>query len=240
MVLSAPQHRAAHAARRTAALLTLPLLLCALPGAGQAADRDRAQWDRRYSGAGYVYGDEPAPTLKAWRALLAARATGGRALDVACGESQNGVYLAQLGYRVDAVDISRVALAKARQLAARKGVAARLKTIRADLERESLPAGGYDAIVNFRFLLRRLAPQMIAALKPGGVLIFESFTVDDPVARRAERSHFLQRNELLRLYDKLQVLYYHERRQGQRAVATLVARKPGASDPLQHGDPFGR
>ncbi|MBI4859169.1 MAG: class I SAM-dependent methyltransferase [Candidatus Riflebacteria bacterium] len=209
-----------HLVRLAAAALLLAGLACA---AG-ASEKDRRKWDGIYAAPDYVYGSDPLPVLVTWRTLLAGRATGGRALDVAAGECQNGVYLARMGYRVDCVDISAAGLAKGRALAARAGVADRLRTVVADLETHDLDQAAYDCIVNTRFVLRRLAPLMIRALKPGGVLIFESFTEDAPQARSpgADRSHFLARDELLSLFAPLRVIHHQEKDH----MATLVARKP--------------
>jgi len=72
-------------------------------------------WNERYSGDGYVFGTEPAAFLAAQVDLLQA---GQRALAVADGEGRNGVFLAQQGMNVTAIDASEVGIAKARSLAA--------------------------------------------------------------------------------------------------------------------------
>ncbi|RMF87608.1 MAG: methyltransferase domain-containing protein, partial [Nitrospirae bacterium] len=76
-------------------------------------------WDARYRGPGYRYGCEPNPWLVAHAHGLP---RAGRALDLACGEGRDAVYLAALGLQVTGVDGSRVALAKGRRLAAARGV----------------------------------------------------------------------------------------------------------------------
>ncbi len=129
----------------------------------------RGEWNRRYASPGFVWSSEPSR-------LLVAEADGlapGRALDVACGEGRNAVWLAQLGWRVTGVDFSDVALAKARQLAESRGV--EVEWVLADLVEYEPPAAMDLVVVLYlqlpaaqrREVLRRAA----AALAPGGTLL---------------------------------------------------------------------
>ena len=104
----------------------------------------------------------PSPLLAAWTDRLPR----GRALDVACGLGRNAIHLAANGYAVDAMDISGVALAKARERASAAGV--EVNWIEADLEQPDIARGAYDVIVVARFLDRPLIPRLIDALRPGG------------------------------------------------------------------------
>ncbi|MCJ7755521.1 MAG: class I SAM-dependent methyltransferase, partial [Thermoanaerobaculales bacterium] len=92
------------------------------------AEPDRERWDRKFASSEFIYGKEPSRFLADNVELLPAT---GRALDVAAGEGRNSVFLARQGLEVDAVDISEVGLAKARQLADEAGV--NINTIVADL-----------------------------------------------------------------------------------------------------------
>ena len=78
----------------------------------------REDWDRRYSGRELIWTAEPNRFLVAETSDLPP----GRALDVACGEGRNAIWLAERGWRVTGVDFSEVALAKAARLAASRGV----------------------------------------------------------------------------------------------------------------------
>lgn len=135
-----------------------------------------SQWDARFSAADYVYGTAP----NRWLAESARRiAPGGRVLSLGEGEGRNAVWLAQQGFRVEAVDGSAVGLAKARHLAADRGVS--IATTVMDLA-GFRPAGEpFDAVV-LVFLhlppgLREVVHQAAeASLRPGGVLILEAFT----------------------------------------------------------------
>lgn len=165
----------------------------------------------------------------------------GRALDVAAGGGRQALFLAMHGYQVDAVDRDADALA---QLAAtaRQRKLATVTTQSVDLEQPAPyePNFGketYDVIVVFFYLHRSLFPCLMEALKPGGVLIYETFTIDNYFRHRHPRrwEFCLAHNELLRLTSRLQVLHYdegaHEGGHGQGSIYTaqLVAQKPAHS-----------
>jgi SAM-dependent methyltransferase len=130
----------------------------------------REDWDRRYAKVENVWSAKPNRFLVAEVESLAP----GRALDLACGEGQNAIWLASLGWRVDAVDYSPVAIAKARARAERDGVEVAFEE--ADLvEYEPQPAA-YDLVLllylhlpaeEHRLVLTRAA----RALAPGGTLV---------------------------------------------------------------------
>ncbi len=127
-------------------------------------ESDRQRWDRKYAA-----GEGPAhfkakPFLTRHHQLL----VGGRALDVACGFGGNALYLASLGYLVDAVDASGFALGKARGEATRRGLP--INFVQADLSRWRVPPARYDLIVVFFYLNRALMPALVAGLRPGGLL----------------------------------------------------------------------
>ncbi len=131
---------------------------------------DSAEWDRRYAGSELVWTSEA-------NRFLAAEAEGlavGRALDLACGEGRNAVWLAQRGWQVTGVDFSQVGLDKAARLAQQRGV--RVQWLRADLVAYVPPPAAFDFVAilylhiagaAMRDVLRRGA----AALAPGGTLL---------------------------------------------------------------------
>src|SRR5215210_3552105 len=88
---------------------------------------DRTDWDKRYQQDGLVWSAEPNRFVAAETGPLEPA----RALDLACGEGRNAVWLAERGWRVTAVDFSSVALEKGRELARRRGVDVEL--VEADL-----------------------------------------------------------------------------------------------------------
>ena len=124
----------------------------------------------------YLFGTKPNDFLKSVADRLAPNS---RILCLADGEGRNGVYLASLGHQVTAVDQSRVGLEKAKKLAEQKQVA--IDAIEADLAGYDLGNESWDCIVSIFFhippdLRDRIYPRIITALKPGGLLILESYT----------------------------------------------------------------
>jgi SAM-dependent methyltransferase len=133
-------------------------------------------WEQKYAGGDYLFGTEPNDFLVEQAARLV---PGAEALAVADGEGRNGVWLAEQGLRVVSVDFSGNALAKARALAARRGV--EIETVQADLLDWDWPVSTFDLVVSF-FIhplpeeQERLLAAMIEALRPGGLLLFEAYS----------------------------------------------------------------
>lgn len=198
----------------------------------------RERWNERYAGATIEpFPDGPAPWLVEHAELLttlAADLDRPRALDAACGDGRNARYLAQLGFAVDAVDVSDVAVA-ALQAAATQAVLSISARVM-DLEHEVPPADAYDVVVCTNYLQRDLFPALGAALRPGGLLLYETFGRAhlEELGRAINPAYVLDRNELLRAFDGLHVLHYREgvtdRRGQPRGVASLVARRLAATD----------
>ena len=139
---------------------------------------DAAAWDARYEGAELVWSAEPNRFVAEHLADLAP----GRALDVACGEGRNAVWLAGRGFAVTGVDFSTVALAKAHQLADASRVTVDWEP--GDVT-ESLPDGHFDVIVVAYLHLpgdamAGLVARAAAALAPAGTLLLVGHHVDNP------------------------------------------------------------
>lgn len=138
-------------------------------------DKKIRNWDERYAGTDYLFGTEPNDFLVSVASRIPDRS------DVLCladGEGRNGVHLATLGHKVTAIDQSSTGLKKAEQLAADKGVS--LTTIVADLSDYDLGDAKWDCIVSIFFhmpseLREKIYPRIVSALKPGGILILESY-----------------------------------------------------------------
>lgn len=170
------------------------------------------------------------------------RLSRGKALDVACGSGRHTLLLASLGYQVDAVDRDQQLLdqlsatAQTRKLS---GIITHSLDLEPQLPNEP-PLGHevYDVILVFFYLTRPLFPHLIKALKPGGLLFYETFTIDNHIQyQHPKRREFcLNYNELLYLTSPLLVLHYEEGlHQGSRSsapvhTAQLTARKPFDSE----------
>jgi len=153
-------------------------------------EQDRQKWNSRY--LKNIGNSDPSEILK----KFVSRAPKGIALDIACGNGRNSKFLAQQGFQVDAVDISDIALGHLKN----KGI----DVIYQDIDTWQIPQNRYQMIISIHFMDRRLFPGMQTGLKPGGLLIFESF-VDD------NKGYCLKHNELLNAFEFFNVLHYEEK-----------------------------
>lgn len=195
--------------------------LVALTGDEDYAD-EQAAWDKTYARVGYVFGKEPAEFL----AKHIDELPKGRSLDIAMGEGRNTVYLAKKGFISEGVDISPVGLAKAQKLAAENRV--KIITLNADLNKYHIKPDHYDVIINFYYLQRSLIPEIKAGLKKGGMVVFETHTMEQLKNAKNggwERDFLLEPGELKRQFADFEILHYSETNDGKNAIASLLARK---------------
>ena len=176
---------------------------------------------------------QPSPFLHATANMIPK----GKVLDVATGKGRHALYLASQGYEVIGLDRDGNALDTLTRTAKDYHLS-NLSTWKVDLERypEAPPSLGhqeYDGILVFFYLFRPLFPSILQALKLGGVLIYETFLIDNHVQfHHPRRKEFcLGHNELLHLTHPLRVLYYQEAptpsspHQEPAVTARLVAQK---------------
>ena len=187
---------------------------------------DQRKWDR-------IYTDKDGETVQPCR-VLSAHAyllpPAGDALDLACGRGANALYLAGKGYATCAWDLSEVVIQRLADQARQIGVP--LSTVQRDVAANPPAPASFDIIVVSRYLERTIVPDIIAALKDGGLLFYQTFirekTADFGPHNPAYR---LQPNELLHLFQSLHIIYYHEEGttgdtdQGFRNEAMLIAQK---------------
>ncbi len=150
----------------------------------------------------------------------------GRALDVAMGRGRNAVYLAQMGYQVEGVDISPERVNGALGLAQEKGVV--IKATVADLEADfRIDKGVYDVIICFNYLYRPLIPEIRDGLRRGGLVVYETYLVDQARWGKPENpEHLLEHNELLGFFRGFRCLRYREGVLApQQAMAGIIAQK---------------
>lgn len=189
---------------------------------------DAARWNHRYTEDGHVWQQRrPRHLLRQFAHLLPER---GMALDAAAGVGLHGLFLAEHGLHVVALDVSEVGLRLARESAQKRGVW--LETAVLDLAHPWLPADYFDVIVNFRFLERATFPVYRQALKPGGLLFFETFCKTEPQGDYPE--HYLDPGELSQAFASF-ITIHHDQNEIRdedgcliKTTEQFVARKPGA------------
>ena len=199
----------------------------------------QSEWDAKYRLAGETPAAEPASIVRELLPLLPR----GPALDVACGSGRHTLLLAGRKQHVTALDWSGVALdvletrAQAAHFPARRirGMEKGDNTLhggvdlmQVDLERLELPENSFELILCIQYLQRSLFPQLQRALRPGGVLLFETYTRAQLEFAGGPRNskYLLESGELRDAFPGLRVLFYRELRAGQ-GIASLVAQKPG-------------
>jgi len=187
---------------------------------------DKERWNEKYQNNQIP--NEPIKLVQDYAKL----ATGRKALDIACGMGRHSKYLATLGFEVDALDVSSVAIASLQGLK-------NIHAIEVDFDTYRLPTEKYDLIVCTYFLERKLFPQMIAALKPNGIILMETFLHDEVNERQPSNPAFMLNTGELEAYfeEKCELLHIPEwldtDYKGYKTMKTsMVARKKngGMSD----------
>jgi tellurite methyltransferase len=179
--------------------------------------QDRERWDERHR---HVHTLSARASVTALPAATTARS---RALDLACGQGRHTLALRALGYSVVAMDVSRRALANLMQnVSGDRQVLA----VAADADAWPFAPSSFDLVVQVDFLDRRLFPVLPAALRPGGLLLVDTFL--DCGRRNAEgpssADFLLKPGELASAFRDLEPLRYEERT-GDTARAVLLARR---------------
>lgn len=182
------------------------------------------KWNEAYQSAD-ILAALPAEVLSENAHLLPQK---GVALDLACGRAGNAIYLAQRGFEVDAVDISFVILDKVEIFSTENSLP--ITCICKDVEAEGLGVKTYDVIVVSYFLNRELFPQIVSALKPNGILLYETWSQQKVDSSGPSNPAFrLQTGELLSLTNALRPLFYREegcygdKLEGHRNTTSIVA-----------------
>jgi SAM-dependent methyltransferase len=208
--------------------------------------QDLERWEARYGREGLVMGARVKPLLRELEPVLPRR---GRALDIACGEGQLAVWLAQRGLDVTAVDISPRGLEKLRSQAVAAGVAGRVVGLEVDLD-HGLPAlePGFDLVTCIDFYSPPVMAQARSLLAPGGMLLVQvvlerseaearckserfgaDAVADGNPPRASESPHRARSNEALEFAAGMRLQFWREGSIGGRALAQLLAQREPAS-----------
>ena len=202
----------------------------------------QSDWDAKHRFAGAAPPSEPASIVHELLPLLPM----GAALDIACGMGRHTLLLAARGQHVTAVDWSSVALetlearSRSLQIPVRHANSVievessrhlGIDLVQQDLQRIEIPERHYDLILCIQYLQRSLFRRMARALRPGGVLLFETFTRAQLQFSGGPRNpeYLLETGELREAFPQLGVLFYRELRAGQ-GIASLLAKKPGTGE----------
>jgi len=182
----------------------------------------QARWDARYANNNDV--PLACQVLREFSHLLPEK---GAALDLASGMGGNALFLAEHGLRTTAWDLSPVGTAKLQALALEQSLV--IDAQARDVLSNPPTANSFDVIVVSYFLDRQLFPAMLAALKPAGLLFYETFVRDKPLGvGPSNPDYLLERNELLQCSEGLLVRAYREEgligdtSKGCRNIAMLV------------------
>lgn len=188
----------------------------------------RLTWDDRYRSREHRH-DAPAPLV----VQLIDTLPSGRALDLACGLGRHALALAERGWRVTAVDASRVAIDLVREQARERCLEMDVRL--ADLEKHEfdIQRDAFDLICDCCYLQRELFPAIRAGVRPGGIVIALIHLVDPSPAVKPMNPEFLLRSgELRGFFAGWDILHDHEGKPAgaphERMVAEIAARRPGA------------
>jgi tellurite methyltransferase len=149
---------------------------------------------------------------------------GGIALDLAGGAGRHAIWLAKRGWEVTLIDISDTGVEQARQNAG--PLASHIHFVVDDLTQFQASQTRFDVVMVFFYLERRIFPEIVEALKPGGLLIYKTHTVAQAKLANGPKNpvHMLQPEELRKLATGTRVLHYREQ-VAEKATVELVAKK---------------
>lgn len=194
---------------------------------------DKNKWNNRYQIAGEDKSSINSGVLQASKVLTENShllPSEGLALDLACGLGANALFLAQQGLTTHAWDVSDVAIVTLQD-------ASRSRSLQINTEVRDVVANppsihSFDVIVVSRFLDRRLTASLVDALNPGGMIFYQTFTVDKlPGVGPVNPDYLLKPNELLQMFSSLVIRVYREEGlegnsgKGFRNEVMLVAQK---------------
>jgi tellurite methyltransferase len=186
--------------------------------------QDRVRWDAIYRDSNRKPYPAPDPLLLTYTPPVEDDGANHRALDLAAGVGQNGLWLAGQGYTVDVIDISREALSRARAEMAIRNLR-NVNLLQVDLDDCALEPESYHVVSIFRYLKRSLQPQLCASVASGGRVIYETFNINYlDIVPEFNTQFLLMPGELDEMFRGWNIL--HSLDEGH--ISQVVAVKPGS------------
>src|SRR5258708_5081373 len=187
------------------------------------SDAERERWNQKYRvepGGSPSMAPDPFLPRAFSEYVLPLFPHGGSALDLAGGAGRHSIWLAKQGWEVTLIDISETGGEQARLNAGPLASHTHFKAAQTQFE------AAFEAVMAFFYLERRLFSEMVKAVRPGGLLLFKTYTLAQAKLSGGPKNpaHLLEQDELLRLADDLSVLHYREE-MAETATAELVARR---------------
>lgn len=182
------------------------------------------KWDELFKSTEFILGTNPSPYLETNIESIELIIPGRKALDIACGEGRNSIFLAMRRFTVTGLDRSEAGLQKAKNWMEREELEIDFRI--ANLEGYEFTET-YDLIINFNFLLRELIPKAVGALNKKGVLIIDTL-LNSPFVPTTHKTEFLLRpDELYTMFSGFpgDILSYDERLHDQVPTSKLIFQK---------------
>jgi len=173
------------------------------------SQQDKKKWDEKYRKKSELLRPREA-SLNIQKFVV--KSNGAKALDLACGAGRNTIYLAKLGYEIDALDIAEVALEALAAEAHHEEVRELINTQLSDLDTFAPASEKYELIIMMNFLDRGLIERAKEGLKREGLFIVETY-MDDLINEKKDSNveFLLKKEELKTLFDEgYDVLFYEE------------------------------
>ena len=186
---------------------------------------ERERWNQKYRDAPDAWLDPDPFLLSAYSEYIRPSfPDGGAALDLAGGAGRHSIWLAKQGWDVTLIDISETGVQQARRNAG--ALASQIRFVIDDLNGFAVSHAQFDVVMAFFYLDRQIFPEIMKAIRPGGLLLYKTLTMAqlELPGGPKDPAHLLADHELLRLADGLEVLHYREQIT-KKATAELVARK---------------
>lgn len=190
---------------------------------------DRERWNQKYREAPESWMEPDSFLLRAFPEFIRPLSpVTGRALDLAGGAGRNAIWLAKQGWEVTLIDISEIGIEQARQKAG--PFASHIHFVLDDLTgfraSQTQFGEGFDLVMAFFYLDRNIFPEIVKAIRPGGLLVYKTVTLEQMNLPGGPKdpARMLAPGELLHLAEGLKVLHYREQI-AEKATAELVARK---------------